>query len=395
MNCLDKLTGFIGNSPDMKTSIPLGLVALVCFALVQNAHAVTPPPDGAYPGGNTAEGNHALLNLTTGIWNTAVGDDTLAHDQTGTANTATGFEALFFNQTGSENTACGSLSLFSNHNGNYNTATGWRALYNNVGSDGNTANGAFALSNNKSDDNTASGYGALYSNTTGHDNVASGFQALNNNTTGSGNIALGYKAGIRLTTGGSNIDVGSEGVAGEANTIRVGDEQTATFVAGISGATVTGTAVVVNGSGRLGVAPSSARFKEAIKSMNNASEAVYSLKPVTFRYKKEIDPKRTAQFGLVAEEVEKVNSDLVVHDNEGKVFTVRYEAVNAMLLNEFLKEHRIVQEQKAIVAQLKQDFQAKLVEQQKQIEALTTGLQKVSARLETSKPAPQTMANNQ
>jgi uncharacterized coiled-coil protein SlyX len=185
-------------------------------------------------------------------------------------------------------------------------------------------------------------------------------------------------------------------------TIRIGDPavQSATFIAGVSGTTVTGTAVVVNGSGQLGVAPSSARFKDAIKPMDKASEAVLALKPVTFRYKQEIDSKGTPQFGLVAEDVEKVNPDLVVRDAEGKVFTVRYEAVNAMLLNEFLKEHRKVEEQlatitelKSTVAQQQKDFQATAVHQQKQIEALTAGLQKVSAQLELSKPAPQVVNN--
>jgi len=214
--------------------------------------------------------------------------------------------------------------------------------------------------------------------------VAVGLLALNRNTTGGGNVALGYGAGGNLTTGGGNIDIGNAGVAGEDFTIRIGDSQAATFIAGISGATVTGTAVVVNGSGQLGVAPSSARFKEAIKSMDNASEALFSLKPVTFRYKKDIDQKSTAQFGLVAEDVENVNPDLVARDAEGKVFTVRYDAVNAMLLNEFLKEHHTVQEQGALIAH-----------QQKQIDALTTGLQKVSAQLELNNASPQTVLNNQ
>ncbi len=154
-----------------------------------------------------------------------------------------------------------------------------------------------------------------------------------------------------------------------------------------------GTAVVVDGNGQLGVAASSARFKDEIKPMNKASEAILALKPVTFRYKKEIDAGRTAQFGLVAEEVAKLNPDLVVRDKEGKPYTVRYEAVNAMLLNEFLKEHRTVQEQKAIVAQLKVDFQSKLAEQQKQIDALTAGLQKVNVQLEANKPVPQIVNN--
>src|SRR5207237_9609793 len=167
--------------------------------------------------------------------------------------------------------------------------------------------------------------------------------------------------------------------------------QTRTFIAGISGVVVSGAGVVVNASGQLGVAASSARFKDEIKPMDKASEAIFALKPVTFRYKKEIDPDRTPEFGLVAEKVEKVSPDLVARDEQGKPYTVRYEAVNAMLLNEFLKEHRTVQELKATAA--KQE--ATIADQQKQIDALTAGLQKVSAELETSKSAPEVVLNNQ
>jgi uncharacterized protein YeeX (DUF496 family) len=155
-----------------------------------------------------------------------------------------------------------------------------------------------------------------------------------------------------------------------------------------------GTPVFINANGQLGTTPSSARFKDEIKPMDKASEAILALKPVTFRYKKELDPDGIRQFGLVAEDVAKVNPDLVIRDTEGKVYTVRYEAVNAMLLNEFLKEHRTIEEQKAIIAQLKQDFQSRLAEQQKQIQALTAGLQKVSTHLELSKPAAQTVVDN-
>ena len=140
---------------------------------------------------------------------------------------------------------------------------------------------------------------------------------------------------------------------------------------------------------------SSARFKDEIKAMDNVSEALFALKPVTFRYKKGIDPQGIPQLGLVAEEVEAVNPDLVVRDKEGKPYSVRYDQVNAMLLNEFLKEHRRVEEQQMTITQLKQDFQSRIAHQQKQIEALTAGLQKVSAQLELNKPAPQTVVNNQ
>jgi trimeric autotransporter adhesin len=154
---------------------------------------------------------------------------------------------------------------------------------------------------------------------------------------------------------------------------------TATYIAGISGS-----AVKINGSGQLGTAPSSARFKDEIKPMDKASKAIVALKPVTFRYKKEIDPDRTTQFGLVAEQVEKVNPDLVVRDKDGKPYSVCYEAVNVMLLNEFLKEHRLVQEQQKEIEALK----AELKEQR-------TLIQKVSAQLELTKSAPQTVLNDQ
>jgi hypothetical protein len=197
---------------------------------------------------------------------------------------------------------------------------------------------------------------------------------------------LGNFAGSNLTTGNNNIDIGNQGVAGEANTVRIGTQgtQTATYIAGVSGVAVTGRPVFINSNGQLGVPPSSRRFKQDVKPMDNSSERTLLLKPVTFHYKKEIDPEGMLQFGLVAEDVEKVNPDLVVRDKEGKPYTVRYDAVNAMLLNEFLKEHHQVQDLKAIVA-----------EQEKQIKALTAGLQKVSAQLELNKPAPRTVLNNQ
>jgi hypothetical protein len=211
--------------------------------------------------------------------------------------------------------------------------------------------------------------------------------ALARNTTGSHNTALGWSAGENLATGDENINIGFgvSGVPGESNTIRIGTSIiTATFIRGISGATVPGgAAVFVNSSGHLGTLISSARFKDEIKPMGNASEAILALRPVSFRYKKDIDPQGIPEFGLVAEEVEKVNPALVIRDPEGRPYTVRYEQVNAMLLNEFLKEHRTVSDLKAVVAQ-----------QQKQLETLTAGLQKVSAQLELNKAAPQTVLND-
>jgi len=230
----------------------------------------------------------------------------------------------------------------------------------------------------------------LQTNGAGHDNTAQGFQALNGNSSGSNNIAIGSHAGANLTTGNNNIDLGANvvGATGEANTIRIGKQgtQKAAFIAGIAGTAVTGTQVVVNPNGKLGVATSSVRFKQAIKAMDKASEAILQLKPVSFRYKEEIDPDGIPQFGLIAEEVEKVNT----------YFVVRYEAVNAMLLNEFLKEHRKVEEQQATITELeskvaKQELTA--TQQQKQIEALTATIQKVSDQVALSKPAPQLVAN--
>jgi hypothetical protein len=296
---------------------------LVCIALV----SATPPgggnntkPDGDLGNGNTGEGAFALSNNTTGADNTALGSQTLFLNTTGNSNTATGFDALFANTAGSNNIATGDHALIRNTTGN-----------------GNTANGTSALPNN----------------TTGDENTANGDQTLSNNTTGNNNIALGSGAGFNLTTGDFNIDIGNTGVAAEANTIRIGDtNQTATFIAGISGVPVTGDPVVVDASGHLGTLASSARFKNEIKGMDKTSEAIFGLKPVTFRYKHEVDAKQLPQFGLVAEEVEKVDPDLVAHDAAGEIYTVRYEAVNAMLLNEFLKEHRRVEELEAAVKQL-------------------------------------------
>ncbi len=296
------------------------------FGSLQNTQAVNPPPDGGYPRGNTAEGEDALFKLTTTAGgNTAIGAHALFFDTTGDDNTATGFVALHFNTTGSKDTATGSHALFSNNTGRSNTATGF-----------------YALNDNRSGiQNTATGGGALERNEIGSQNTANGYQALFNNTTGVDNIALGYAAGSRLTTGSQNIDIGNVGVAVESGTIRIGEiSQTRIFLAGIRGVAVTGSPVVVSSSHQLGVVPSSQRFKEDIKPMDQRSEAILALKPVSFHYTKEIDPNGTAQVGLVAEEVEKINPDLIARDENGEIYTVRYDAVNAMLLNEFLKAHR-------------------------------------------------------
>jgi uncharacterized coiled-coil protein SlyX len=281
----------------------------------------------------------------------------------------------------------------------------------------NTANGLSALrSNTAGSSNTAIGVNALYNNTTGDSNTAYGSNALSSNTTGSDNIALGDHAGDNLTTGSDNIDIGNNGVADEGNTIRIGDGalQTRAFIAGIYGKNEGGTplAVYINGNGQLGTMSSSRRFKKEIKPMDQNSEAILGLQPVTFQYKS--DPSGTAQFGLIAEEVAQVDPDLVVRDAQGAIYSVCYEAVNAMLLNEFLKEHRTVQElksavvkQEATIAQQQGEIKAlallksTVAKQEAAIAALTASLKaqtsqirNVSAQLEMSKPAPQLAGND-
>jgi hypothetical protein len=423
--------------------VPLAL-ALGCLTLPQTAQA----QDGDEGRGNTAEGFGALhtyiSTASAANYNTAIGGLTLYSDTTGSFNTGTGYQALFANTTGDSNTATGYGALFRNTTGSDNTAIGYGALYDNTTGVQNTANGSLALELNTTgvhntaigfaallsnttvngvagDNNTAIGWEALQNNTTGGDNIAigdsalfrnttgggnvstgdsalgqntignnntaTGVRALNGNTTGSGNIAVGADAGRNLTTGSHNIDIGNVASAGESGHIRIGTvgTHTATYIAGIHGATVASALqVVVDVNGHLGTVGSSARFKDAIKPMDKASEAILALKPVTFRYKHELDPDGVPQFGLVAEQVEQVSPDLVARDAEGKVYTVRYEAVNAMLLNEFLKEHRRVQTLEATTEQLK-----------KQVAVLTAGLQKVNDQLERSNSAPQRVAVNQ
>ena len=340
-----------------------------------------------------ANGFQALYLNTTGNYNIAIGSDALHDNITGRGNTAIGYQALTNNTGASWNTANGFQALFKNTTGDLNTAIGGEALFSNTTGDRNTVLGFQALRGNTTGDlNTAIGEVALQQNTIGSSNSAFGEHALYLNTTGTFNIALGVGAGRNLTTGSHNIDIGNVGVAGESDTIRIGNaNQTNTYITGISGATVAGgVTVIVDAQGHLGTMISSERFKDQIKGMGKASEAIFALKPVTFRYKHKLDPEGIPQFGLVAEEVEKVNRDLVVRDKEGKPYSVRYDQVNAMLLNEFLKEHQTVQDLKS--AAVKQE--AMIVSQQKQIEALTAGLQKVNAQLEVSRPAPQTVKNN-
>ena len=377
------------------------LFATICLAPAPVALAVDPPPDGGYPNGNTAEGEDALFSLTTGLFNTAVGFQALYGNATGSENTAIGRGALASNTAGGGNTATGESTLNSNTTGFLNTATGDSALRQNSTGFSNTAVGwAVLASNTTGSNNTASGLQALDRNTTGNLNTASGNSALSNNTTGNNNTVVGSFAGSSLTTGSNNIDIGNAGVADESGIIRIGvaGTQTAAYISGIRETPLAhgvAVAVGVTADGQLGVRASSARFKEAIKPMDKASEAIFSLQPVTFRYKKALDPTALPQFGLVAEEVAKIDPDLVAIDAEGKPYAVRYEEVNVMLLNEFLKEHRKVEEQTAI----NQRQEATIAQQQKNIEALTaalktqaTQIQEVSDQLKTQ--APRVVAND-
>jgi trimeric autotransporter adhesin len=351
------------------------LFAFACFALAPQARAVC--KQGCdLANDNTFLGDDALINNTTGLDNTAIGFQALYSNTSGGGNNAFGFGALFSSISGTRNLAVGSGALGDLTSGDSNVAVGNVALFQGVTVNLNTALGRRALFRSQGDQN----------------------------------VGLGFWAGGNLSDGGNNIYVGSVGpvpIGSESNTIRIGTQtattvtaendthpmpaHTATFIAGIFGTTMPGgIGVVIDTNGRLGVKPSSMRFKDEIKPMDKASEAILALKPVTFRYKKEIDADRTPQFGLIAEEVEKVNPNLVARDDQGKPFTVRYEAVNAMLLNEFLKEHRKVQE-----------LEANDVEQQNAIKALTamvkeqaSQLQKVSAQLELNKRAPQIVVNN-
>jgi hypothetical protein len=423
---------------------------LFAFGLLPRAQAVGPDTDGTIPGSNNGEGIGVLVSRTTGVWNSGTGFEALNHLTAGNQNTATGLRALFSDTNGGFNTAAGVFSLFSNTGGFFNSATGAYSLAHNISGTHNTANGYAALYRNTADNNTATGFAALYHNTTGDQNTANGFvalfgnidggqntangfAALDNNTSGSGNTAIGAVALSSNTTGAVNTACGINALGsnnGGNNNTAIGDGALATNINGSgniamgagAGNNVTsadnvicigtlgqnvsntcyigqifgvtspgGIGVFINADGKLGTTTSSRRFKEEIKPMEQASEVLFALKPVTFRYKKGIDPQGIPQFGLVAEDVEAVNPDLVVRDKEGKVNTVRYEAVNAMLLNEFLKEHRKVEEQEKTIAELKSGMTALAATVKEQ----ASQIQKVSAQLEVNKTAPQIVLNNQ
>jgi hypothetical protein len=419
------------------------LFALSCLALgalEPLAQAVSPPPDGGYPNLTTAEGQNALLSLSTGAANTAVGWLSLRSVTTGSFNTGVGAGTLALN-TGDDNTATGVAALLLNTTGHDNTANGTAALVHNSTGNDNTAVGAFALNNNTDSGNTATGSNALLSNTTGSNNTAIGDGALAANTDGSLHTAVGFHAlanniasetGINTavganalsanTTGGENTAVGNfalpfntigslntalgfgagAGILTVSNVTCIGPVSGVSTVAGEVGDSCyiahihdqpvdSGTAqfVFVDEDGKLGTTNfSSQRFKKEIRPMGQTSEALLALKPVTFQYKN--GKTGAPQFGLIAEEVSKVNPDLVVHDKNGQVVAVRYDAVNAMLLNEFLNEHQAFTEERHKVDNLEAAV-AGLVTTVKEQAAQ---IQKVSAQVEMNKPAPHVVLGN-
>jgi hypothetical protein len=348
-------------------------LALGCFGLAPTALAVC--QNGCLEGSNTVLGDDALISNTEGNFNTAIGASALGSNTTGFDNTAIGTSTLPSNTTGNFNTAIGISVLLHNTKGSFNTATGNSALN----------------SNTTGRENTANGNQALVINVTGDSNTAIGASALAI-ATGNNNTALGARAGNLLNTGDDNIYIGNEGVSSESGAIRIGTSprHMHTSIAGIYGVPLAqGVGVIVHPNGRLGTVVSSERFKDKIQPMDKASEAILALKPVSFHYKQEIDPEGIPQFGLVAEQVEKVNPDLVARDDQGKPYTVRYEAVNAMLLNEFLKEHRRGLEQDRKIEQL----EAAVTQLKSLLATQAAQIQNVSAQLAASEPAARLVTN--
>jgi Chaperone of endosialidase len=361
------------------------LSALVCFGLMPGAKAVEPAaPDTALAGGNTADGQSALGSLTTGQFNSAFGFFSLLLLTDASFDTGIGAGALL-SDNGGTNTAVGAGALLSNADGFDNNAVGAFALFSNISGAFNNAHGHSALVASTGSENNAFGDLAMESNTTGSQNTAIGDDALRFNVDGSGNVAVGDEAGTGLGTAVNNciaINVPGAGpFAALDNTCFIGSifDQPVSDVG-------TQEAVFVDQFNVIGIAASSRRFKHDIQPMDKASEAILALKPVTFKYNSDVNGR--TQYGLVAEDVAQINPDLVVRRN-GEVSTVRYEQVNAMLLNEFLKEHKKVQTLETTVA-----LQAKGMEVlTAQLKEQAAQIQKVSAQLEVNKPAPQVVTN--
>jgi hypothetical protein len=356
-----------------RTTIRHGSLFLLLLALLFGAAAVQAQGfNDLYLG--TGAGNPGV---STGNRNTALGEYALSSNTSGSDNTAVGSDACMSNTIGGSNTAVGSFAMVSNTSGTANTAVGGSSLSSNTNGAGNTALGASSMALNTSgSNNTALGFDALFNATTGGNNTAVGSNALANLSTGTGNIGVGLNAGKFITSGSNNIDIGNIAPGNESNTIRIGNTQTATFLAGVNGATVSsGTAVYVDANGQLGTVTSSRRFKEDIEDMGEASSGLLELRPVTFHYKAAYDDgSHLLQYGLIAEEVAKVYPDLVQYDNQGRPLTVRYQWVNAMLLNEVQKQHGTIAAQAAEVKELR----SQLAAQEARIQRLESLLQQAA-----------------
>jgi hypothetical protein len=311
--------------------------------------------------------------------NTAVGTDAFLSNSSGSSNNASGYGALQANTSGSRNNAAGAFAL-ANSNGNDNNGVGYVALYANTSGTLNNAVGNFSLfANTTGSNNSAVGYGALYKNTTGSNNNAQGFYALQNNTTGSNNIAVGQYAGTSLTTGSSNIDIGNYGVAGESGVIRIGSSatQVAAYMAGVSTSTITGAAVYVSSSGRLGVLASSERYKTSVAPMGARTDNLLQLRPVTFHLKSE--PQGPLQYGLIAEQVAQIYPELVIRDDAGKIQGVRYDALAPMLLNEVQQQKAQLSEQGAEIRDMRK--------QVAELRRINESMQAALSRLQTNRVA--------
>ncbi len=324
---------------------------------------------------NTTSGNNA---------NTALGDNALSTNTTGIDNTAIGAGAMFSNTMGQDNTATGLSALIMNITGNENTATGVFALEENTSGADNTATGVRAMMFSTGNDNTATGVDSLENNTSGGSNTAIGGVALGANTTGSNNIAVGFDAGDNLTTGSNNIDIFDAGVAGESNTIRIGSQgaQTTTFIAGIFGGPKIkkGCDVIAGSNGMLGCIKSSARYKRDIRDMGDASDKLMKLRPVTFQYKEDSDG--IQQYGLIAEEVQKVYPELVIEGEDGRPETVEYQVLPAMLLNELQKEVRDNDRQTAQIARLSRQIEEMKARHEKELGAMRAAFEERVSRIE-------------
>jgi hypothetical protein len=328
---------------------------------------------------NTASGDDALYSDTSGSYNTGTGFSSLFSNTAGNDNVGIGFEALYSNSSGSDNAGNGYQALYRNTTGSFNVASGSGALYGNTTADYSAAFGFGALYNNNGQSNTAAGYQALYANTSGGDNTAVGVHALSSNTTGSNNAALGWHAGENLTTGSNDVDIANVGVAAESGVVRIGTSgaQTKTYISGIYGTSVSGSAVMVNSSGQLGVVVSSERFKTDIAPMGSDTAKLLALRPVKFHLKS--DPHGAVQYGLIAEEVAKIYPELVVRDEKGRIDGVRYDELAPMLLNQMQAQQQAMAAQAAKIAAEDQRAaaqDAKIAQLQQQLSGIQAALLK-------------------